>query len=105
MKTPVTAMLDTPWAIAAGFVLGLLFYGGLWWTVRHAADFRRPAQTLLGSALLRMAAVLGGFYWVAGGEWLRIVLCLLGFLLARLVVTWGTRLPPSSAPAKVPHAP
>lgn len=103
--TRVTAMPEGLWAIAAGFVLGLLFYGGLWWTVRHAADFRRPALTVLGSALLRMGAALGGFFAVADGDWSRMLLCLLGFLLARLAVTWATRPPSPSAPEGARHAP
>lgn len=102
------AMIDTLTGItviAAGLVLGLVFYGGLWWTVRHAAEFRRPALALLVSALLRMATVLGGFYAVANGEWSRILLCLLGFVLARLAVTWATRLPSTSTPAQARDAP
>ncbi len=95
-------MLAATTAIAAGFVLGVLFYGGLWWTVRHAADFRRPALAVLGSALLRMAIALGGFYLAAGGEWSRMLLCLLGFVLARLVVTWATRKPMPSSPSGRP---
>jgi F1F0 ATPase subunit 2 len=101
----MTAMLDTLCVIAVGFALGLLFYSGLWWTVRHAAEFRRPAPTLLGSALLRMAAVLGGFYAVAGGDGLRMLLCLLGLWLARLAVTWATRLPSPETSVKARHAP
>lgn len=98
-------MLDTLWAIAAGFVLGLLFYGGLWWTVQHATAFRRPALTLLGSALLRIAAVLGGLYLVADGQWSRILLCLLGLVIARLAVTWATRLPSTENSVESCHAP
>ncbi|MEO8279622.1 MAG: ATP synthase subunit I [Ideonella sp.] len=98
-------MPEMLWVIAAGFALGVLFYGGLWWTVRHAGDLRRPALTLLGSALLRMASALGGFYWVAGAEWSRWLLCLLGFLLARLTVTWATRLPSTAKSAEIRHAP
>jgi F1F0 ATPase subunit 2 len=106
-------MLDAPWAPISGFMLGLLFYGGLWWTVQHMAEFRRPALTVLGSALLRMAVVLGGFYGVAGADWLRLLLCLAGFLVARLAVTWATRrpaqpptpAPPTSTPAEVRRAP
>ena len=98
-------MIEATEAIAAGLVLGLLFYGGLWWTVRHAADFRRPALTLLASALLRISAVLVGFHEVAGGEWSRVLLCLLGFLLARLAVTWATGLPSPSNSEKARHAP
>ncbi len=98
-------MPDRLWAIAAGFFLGLLFYGGLWWTVRHASNFRRPALSVLASALLRMAAALGGFFGVAAGDWSRLLLCLLGFLLARLAVTWSTRLPAYASPAQSPRAP
>ena len=98
-------MLEAVSAVAAGFVLGLMFYGGLWWTVRHAADFRRPVLTVLGSALLRMAAVLGGLYFVAQGQWSRVLLCLLGLLIARLAVTWATRLQSPPAPIQARHAP
>ena len=98
-------LLWAPWAWVAGFGLGLLFYGGLWWTVRHLADFRRPALMLLGGALLRMGAVLGGLYAVAGGEWRRLLLGLLGFLVARLAVTWTTRLPASPSKREAHHAP
>lgn len=98
-------MIETLWAISAGFLLGLLFYGGLWWTVQHAAEFRRPALTVLGSALLRIAAVMGGLYLVAGGEWLRMLQCLLGLLIARLAVTWATRLPLPETAVKARHAP
>ncbi len=80
-------------SVLAGVMLGTLFYGGLWWTVRRAATFGRPALSVLGSALLRMSVALGGFYLVGRGDWLRLLLCLLGFMLARAVVTWLTRLP------------
>ncbi len=104
-------MYDVSWSVAAGFVLGLMFYGGLWWTVRHATDFRSPASTMLGLALLRLSATLAGFHWVASGEWSQMLLCLLGFLLARLAVTWATRLPSTailsspSTPTSSRHAP
>jgi F1F0 ATPase subunit 2 len=92
-------------AIPAGLVLGGLFYGGLWWTVRQAAHFRRPALAVLASALLRSVAVLGGFYGVGGAEWSRWLLCLLGFLIARLAVTGLTRLPPATTSPAARHAP
>ncbi len=81
--------------VVAGGLLGLVFYGGLWWTVRRAATFRRPGPSVLASLLLRMGVTLGGFHLIAGDDWARLLLCLTGFLLSRAVVTWRTR-PPSS---------
>ena len=94
--------LAAVWSMLAGGLLGVLFYGGLWWTVQHAATFRRPARALLLSALLRVGATLAGLYLVAGNNWLRLVLCLMSFGLARAAVTWCTRLPP---PPKYPQFP
>jgi len=70
-----------------GGLLGATFFGGLWWTVRRGISSRQPAAWFLGSLLLRMSIALGGFYFVSGGHWERLVLCLLGFVSARFAVT------------------
>jgi F1F0 ATPase subunit 2 len=85
--------LSLAFALAAGALLGAMFYGGLWWTVRRGVLSRRPALLFLGSLLLRMGLALAGFYFVAGGDWQRLLLCLLGFVAARLAVARLTRLP------------
>jgi F1F0 ATPase subunit 2 len=84
------AMNDLPRLIlplVAGALLGALFFGGLWWTVRRGVSSHRPALWFLGSSLLRTTVALAGFYLVAGGQWDRLLACLLGFVIARLVVT------------------
>ncbi|MEO7424863.1 MAG: ATP synthase subunit I [Fibrobacteria bacterium] len=78
-------------ALVTGMVLGAIFFGGLWWTVRKALGSRSPAPLFLGSSLLRTAAVLAGFYFVSGGHWQRLLACLLGFALARPAVLRLTR--------------
>ena len=78
-------------ATAAGLVLGAIFFWGLWWTVRKGVASPRPAAWFLGSLLLRTGIVLAGFYVVGRGHWERLLLCLLGFVVARLVVTRVTR--------------
>jgi len=75
----------------AGLLLGGIFFGGLWWTVRKSVSSQRPALWLLPSLLLRMSITLGGFYFVSDGHWQRWLLCLLGFIMARLIVTRLTR--------------
>lgn len=74
--------------LATGALLGAFFFGGLWWTVRKSLASPRPALWILGSLLLRMGITLAGFYWVGGGHWERLLLCLLGFLAARLLITF-----------------
>jgi len=78
-------------AWVAGGGLGAIFFGGLWWTVGKGVSSQRPAQWFFGSLLLRMSIVVTGFYFVSGGHWGRLLACLLGFVMARLVVTWLTR--------------
>ena len=77
--------------LAAGLLLGAFFFGGLWWTAIRGVSSPRPALWFFGSMLLRMSITLAGFYLVGREDWERWLLCLLGFVLARLVVNWLTR--------------
>ena len=80
-------------ALVTGALLGVIFFGGLWWTVRKGVTSKNPALWFFGSLLLRMSIILAGFYFVGRDHWERLLLCLLGFVLARLTVTWLTRTP------------
>jgi F1F0 ATPase subunit 2 len=73
-------------AFVAGSILGVFFFGGLWWTVQKGVTSDLPAFWFLGSLLLRTGAILAGFYLVSQGHWSRLVACLLGFLIARFIV-------------------
>jgi F1F0 ATPase subunit 2 len=72
--------------LAAGLLLGAMFFCGLWWTVIRGVSSPWPAIWFLGSMLLRTSVALAGFYYVGRDHWERWLLCLLGFILARLVV-------------------
>jgi F1F0 ATPase subunit 2 len=72
--------------LAAGIGLGLLFFGGLWWTVRKGLSAAQPAFWFFGSSVLRTAAVLAGFYFVGRGDWRKLIACLIGFVVGRLIV-------------------
>jgi F1F0 ATPase subunit 2 len=90
----------------AGGALGAIFFGGLWWTVRKGLTSKQPAFWFLGSLLLRMGIVLAGFYFVANLGLGRLMVCLLGFVLARLVVTQATRTAGEPLPSQeARHAP
>jgi len=72
--------------LAAGLLLGAVFFGGLWWTVIKGVSSQRPALWFFGSMLLRMNVTLAGFYFVCRESWERWLSCLLGFVVARVVV-------------------
>jgi F1F0 ATPase subunit 2 len=87
-------------SLLAGGALGAVFFGGLWWTVQRGAASPTPTRWFLGSFILRTATVLAGFYAVGAGQPVRLLLCLLGFLLARAIVLRLTRVDPLAPPVQ-----
>jgi F1F0 ATPase subunit 2 len=78
-------------AFVTGVVLGAMFFGGLWWTVRKGVASRQPALWFFSSLALRTSSALAGFYFVGHGHWERLLVCILGFVIARRIVTRLTR--------------
>jgi len=95
-------LLQLALVLLAGLLLGAMFFGGLWWTVLKGISAKQPALWFGASLLLRTGLVLAGFYFVAGADWKRLLLCLLGFIVARFVVIRLTNMP---AGRGVNHAP
>ena len=77
----------------AGLLFGAIFFGGLWWTIRNGLTSQQPVLWFFGSLVLRMSIALTGFYFVSSGHWERLLLCLIGFVMARVAVIWLTRSP------------
>jgi len=86
----MTEALTLLLAGVAGGLLGVLFFGGLWFTVRKGLSSEHPALWFFGSMLLRTAFVLVGFYFIAIHGLDRLLVSLLGFVIARLVVAQVT---------------
>jgi F1F0 ATPase subunit 2 len=94
-------------ALATGVLLGAVFFGGLWWTVRKGLLSKHPAIWLFGSLILRMSITLAGFYFIARCHWERMLVCLLGFVIARFIVKRLAREAekPAYAAQEASHAP
>jgi len=94
-------------ALVTGLLLGAMFFGGLWWTVRKGVSSARPAIWFFGSLLLRTSLTLAGFYVISDSHWERLLVCLLGFTIARLIVSRLTRLAekPITLAQETGHAP
>lgn len=79
-------LLPLSLAFSAGVGLGLCYFGGLWWTVRQLATARHPVLWLIGSFVVRAGVSLVGFYVVLSGGAARLMVCLLGFFVARTIL-------------------
>jgi len=92
-------------ATLAGVVLGTFFFGGLWWTVQKGLSSSRPAALFLCSLLLRTLLVVGGFFFVSRGDWRYWIASLIGFVLARLMMTRVVKSAEVAAPSVIRGAP
>lgn len=73
-----------------GMILGALFFGGLWMTVRQMTTSKRPGLLFMTSVIARSVMVLVGIWYFAADDAMAIACCLLGFIGIRLLATHGT---------------
>ncbi|NUN14257.1 MAG: ATP synthase subunit I [Myxococcales bacterium] len=92
-------------SFVGGLIIGGLFFGGLWWTLRRGLKAERPAMWFLVSWVVRMGLAVGGFYVVGNGDWRRFLICLLGFIGARVAVVRVTKTVPPLISPKAPTSP
>jgi len=71
--------------ILAGMILGLFYFGTLWITVRYLSRLRRSELVLAFSFVLRTAITVLGFYLIMGGQWVRLLSCVCGFVFIQIV--------------------
>lgn len=98
---------DAPGLLLAGLdgaVLGAIFFGGLWWTVRSFVSSAHGALYVLGSLLLRVGITVAGFHFVSGGQWQRLLACMAGFLLVRTLALRLTRRPSQKEAGDAPQS-
>ena len=78
-------------SFTGGAMLGIIFFGGLWLTVKKVVVAKTPVLWVFGSFFLRMSIVLVGFYFIASSNWQRLLGCMLGFIAARFIVMYYTK--------------
>ncbi len=73
-----------------GMGLGGFYFAGLWWTIRRLPYLRTSIYLWVTlSFWIRIGVVLAGFYLVMAGDWRRLLACLAGFTIVRLIsVRW-----------------
>ena len=89
--------------LLGGFLLGIIFFAGLYWTVQRGMRTAHPALCFISSFLLRITITLGGIYLLTDEEWPKLLACMLGFISARFIVITITRPSPEDTEKQEPH--
>ncbi len=63
-------------ALLAGVLLGAIFFGGLWWTVRKGVSSKHSAPWFLGSSAVADGCYSRWILFISGGHWDRLLACL-----------------------------
>lgn len=79
-------------SLGTGMLLGIIFFGGLWKTIKNLQKVSQPWLLFLVSALSRTAITLSGFWFVGiwlspDNQWQRMLICMLGFMIMRYLYT------------------
>jgi F1F0 ATPase subunit 2 len=73
-------------SLAAGAILGIVYFRGLWQTVLRLPDFKRPAWSVSWSFAARVGIVMAGFYFIMQGHLERLAMAMAGFILVRQIL-------------------
>jgi len=69
-----------------GIILGLIYFGGLWLTVRRLTTGKHQAIVMLGSFVIRNALMVIGFFPVIRQGWQYALICLAGIIIVRFIL-------------------
>lgn len=78
-------------SLLAGGLLGAVFFGGLWLTVRALPRFRRPGLVLPVAYLARFLVVGFGLWLIMAGDPRRLLAALAGMLAVRALLVARVR--------------
>jgi F1F0 ATPase subunit 2 len=77
--------LDLAISALSGAFLGILYFGGLWWTILRISQAGQSMWLLAVSFILRTVLVIGGFFIITDGKLERLAVSMLAFFVTRFV--------------------
>jgi F1F0 ATPase subunit 2 len=83
----VSNMIALAMGLVAGAVLGVVFFGGLWWTTQRLPTTSRPALLLSLSLLVRVVVLAVGLLLVAQLGGIPLLFAALGLVAVRIGLT------------------
>ncbi len=82
--------------VCAGAIIGLFYFGHLWLTVNKLTGSRKLSLWLGAGFLLRSTITVAAFWFLAAGDWQRILAMTLGFIIVRFL--WVKQIQHKSVP-------
>jgi len=73
-------------AFIVGVLIGILFFGGLYLTVKKLMTIKYPALFMMLSLIVRLVILAGGLYLIMDGGMKNILSAMAGIILVRLVM-------------------
>lgn len=77
-----------------GILLGIIFFGGLYWSVRKLTTVKYPGLLMAVSVIGRMVILLAGIYLVAGSDFRRMIAVLLGVVAVKFFMIFKVQREP-----------
>ncbi|WP_414733721.1 ATP synthase subunit I [Acetobacterium carbinolicum] len=74
---------------AGGVLLGIVFFGGLYWTVQRVGSTKYPGPFMLVSAVVRMVVLLLGIYFLGSNDISRVLAVLAGVVMVKFIMVFN----------------
>lgn len=75
-------------SIISGGLTGLIYFGGLWYTVKKLPSSAVPHGLMIFSMALRLAIVLMAFLMLIRLHWIYLLIALIAFILVRQIIMY-----------------
>lgn len=79
-------------SVMIGMVLSIIYFGGLWYTVKYIERLRRPYLLIIFSFLARNAIVLIAFYYLMIYHWSYLITAFAVFIITRQIIIARTKI-------------
>lgn len=78
-------------AFFGGIILGIFFFGGLYWSIQKLEKVRYPALFMTTSVMLRMIIFLIVFYFIFNGSYKNLLVAFIGFIGVRFFMIFNLK--------------
>lgn len=74
-----------------GLFLGILYFGGLYFSTKRFNNVKNPALFMILSFILRMGILIGGLYYLSKSGYKNIIIGFIAVMLVRFVIIFNIK--------------